>query len=262
MRAQWIAIGFVAGGAMVAALACFGGNVSAATSSPWPGPQGDTYASIAKLPDWSGYWAFYLKGGAADAAADAAGTDGGRVHLTPKYAKLRAEAAAAKAQENLSKCLPAGVPGVLEHRILFQYLFTPGQVTMLFEDGEIRRIHTDGRPHVPLEDQTESFMGDSIGHWEGNTLVVDTIGFPNGTLWQNYGVIATLNGHLVERMYRRDKTHMEIDSVLTDPDVYTQPYVTKYLYELSDIPITEEQCLAGNRDTGTSVDLTPPPLGE
>jgi hypothetical protein len=85
--------------------------------------------------------------------------------------------------------------------------------------------------------------------------------FPNGTLWQNYGVLATLKAHLVERMFRKDANHMEIDSVLTDPDIFTQPYVTKYLYELSDIPITEEECLAGNRDTGTSVDLTPPPLG-
>jgi len=239
-----------------------GANGAAVAATTWPGPQGDTYASIAKLPDWSGFWAFYLKGGAQQAAAVAAGTDHGLVHLTPAYAKLRAAASAAKAQENLSRCLPAGVPGVMLHRILFQYLFTPGQVTMLFEDGEVRRIHTDGRLHVALADQTESFMGDSIGHWEGNTLVVDTIGFPNGTLWQNYGVIATLKAHLVEHMFRKDANHMEIDSVLTDPDIFTQPYVTKYLYELSDIPITEEECLAGNRDTGTSVDLTPPPLGE
>jgi hypothetical protein len=223
---------------------------------------GHRYADLDKLPDWSGYWAFYLKGGAADAAADAAGRDGGRVHLTPKYQAIRADHAARKAQENLSYCLPAGVPGVLQHRILYEFLFTPGQVTMLFEDGEVRRIHTDGRPHMKLEDLSQSYMGDSIGHWEGNTLVVDTIGFPNGTLWQNYGVLATIKSHLVERIFRKDATHMEIDNVLTDPDIFIQPYEYKRLYELSDIPITEAQCQAGNRDTGTSVDLTPPPLGQ
>ncbi len=219
------------------------------------------YADLDKLPDWSGYWAFYLDGGARDSAEDAAGRDHGRVHLTPKYEAIRADHASRRAQENLSLCLPAGVPGVLQHRILYEFLFTPGQVTMLFEDGEVRRVHTDGRKHVALDDQTQSYMGDSIGHWEGNTLVVDTIGFPNGTLWQNYGVLATIKSHLVERMFRKDAGHFEIDSVLTDPDIFSQPYTYKRLYEISDIPITEAQCQAGNRDTGTAVDLTPPPLG-
>ena len=222
-------------------------------------PQGDSWSSIAQLPDWSGVWAFYLAGGGQAAAEDANGKDGGRVPLTPEYSKKRAAAAAAHAQENLSNCLPAGTPGVLQHRILFEYLFSPGRVTMLFEDGEVRRIYTDGRPHRNLKELNQSYMGDSIGHWEGQTLVVDTIGFPNGTLWQNYGVLATRNSHLVERMFRKDKGHMQIDNVLTDPAIFAKPYKYSRLYEVSTLPIYEAQCAQGNRDTGTSVDLTPPP---
>jgi hypothetical protein len=227
-----------------------------AGAAPLPGA---TWNSIAKLPDWSGVWAFYLAGGGQEAAEDANGNDSGRVKLTPEYSKKRAEAAAAHAQQNLSLCLPAGTPGVLTHRILFEFLFSPGRVTMLFEDGEIRRIYTDGRRHRELRDLKQSFMGDSIGHWEGNTLVVDTIGFPNGTLWQNYGVLATIDSHLVERIFRKDKNHMQIDNVLTDPTIFAAPYKYSRLYEMSSLPIEEAQCVQGNRDTGTSVDLTPPP---
>jgi len=261
------AIDLLARGVVAALL--LGSNAAAAT----PPQQGDTYASIAKLPDWSGYWAFFRDGIILPPGTKPPGPlpDGRGVRtggpmgepmfLTPKYAAIAADHARRRAQENLSYCLPAGVPGVLQHRIIYEFLFTPGRVTMMFEDGEVRRIYTDGRKHVPLADQTTSFMGDSIGHWEGNTLVVDTIGFPNGTLWQNYGVLATIKSHLVERIYRKDADHMEIDNVLTDPDIFARPYVYKRLYERSVIPITEAECLAGNRDTGTSVDLTPPPLG-
>lgn len=220
---------------------------------------GSTWNSIAKLPDWSGVWGLTLTGGGKEAAEDANGKDGGRVQLTPEYARIRAEAAAARAQQNLSKCLPAGTPGVLTHLILFEFLFTPGRVTMLFEDGEVRRIYTDGRPHKSLKDLKYSFMGDSIGRWEGNTLVVDTIGFPNGTLWQNYGVLATINTRIVERIFRKDKDTIQIDSVLTDPAIFTKPYKYSRFYRASPLPIEEFQCAAGNRDTGTSVDLTPPP---
>jgi len=196
-------------------------NATAAPSSP----QGDTYASIAMLPDWPGFWAYHRVWVSGHGAAP----DGGPMYLTPKYAAINADHMRRRAQQNVSFCLPAGVPGAMQHRLLFQVLFTPHLVTMLFEDGEIRRVHTDGRKHAPLAGQTESYMGDSIGHWERNTLVVDTIGFPNGSLWENYGVLATLKSHWVERMFRNPAGYLEVDSVLTDPEIFAQPHVYKRL---------------------------------
>lgn len=218
-------------------------------------PQGNTWDSIKQLPDWSGVWTNYRD---FNAGPNAAGQN--RLVLTPKYAEIEQKARQEKPQANLSTCLPAGATGVLQHAILHEYLFTPGRVTMLFEDGEVRRIHTDGRAHQALADLSQSFMGDSIGHWEGGkTLVVDTIGFPNGELFTNYGMRATKNTHLVERIFLNDQGRIQIDSVMTDPEIFAEPYVYSRQYQRTTLPITEPTCLQNNRDTGTEIDLTPPP---
>lgn len=219
-----------------------------------PSQQGDTWDSIKQLPDWSGVWTMYRDLGAGPNAAGQS-----RLVMTPRYAQLDAVSRAEKHQANLSTCLPAGATAVLQHAILHEYLFTPGRVTMLFEDGEVRRIHTDGRKHQALADLSQSFMGDSIGHWEGGTLVVDTIGFPNGELFTNYGLRATRNTHLVERIFLNDKGRIQIDSVMTDPEIFAEPYVYSRQYQRTTLPITEPTCQQNNRDTGTEIDLTPPP---
>jgi hypothetical protein len=223
-------------------------------------PQGNTRASIPRLPDWSGVWMLYLEGGAKEASEDSFGTDNGRVPLTPKYLQLRNAARAARAEDNMANCHPAGMPGILQHGVLHEYLFTPGMVTVLFDDGEVRRISTDGRPHRNLDEFTASYMGDSIGHWDGAALVVDTIGFPYGELFQNYGVRAALSTHMVERIFLKDHDHIEIDSVLTDPQIFTRPYSYTRLYQRSTLPMPEA-VLCNTRDNGVTLDLTPPPEG-
>jgi hypothetical protein len=160
----------------------------------------------------------------------------------------------------MANCRPAGMPGILEHGVLHEYLFTPGRVTVLFEDGEVRRIFTDGRPHRGLDELRDSYMGDSIGHWDGTTLVVDTIGFPNGELFQNHGVRATRDTHMVERIFLKDHDHIEIDVVLTDPQIFTRPYAYTRLNQRSMLPMPET-VLCNTRDNGVTIDLTPPPEG-
>jgi len=213
----------------------------------------------AALPDWSGVWVLSADSGGREASEDSFGTDNGRVPLTPKYQALRAAARAAKAQNSLSNCLPAGTPGVLQHGFLHEYLFTPGRVTVLVEDGEVRRIYTDGRAHQSVDDMRDSYMGDSIGHWDGSTLIVDTIGFPKGSLFQNHGLQATRHSHLVERIFRKGPDQLEIDSTLTDPEIFAQAYTYTRIYQRSTLPLTEPMCAQNNRDNGQTIDLTPPP---
>jgi hypothetical protein len=210
-------------------------------------------AAVPAFPDWSGVWE--LESGS-EAAADAAGaTD---LHLTPAFRKLQLDAKQRHGEGNMSTCLPAGATAILQHGVLFEFLITPGRVTMLFEDGEVRRIHTDGRQHLALEDLKQSFMGDSVGHWEGHVLTVETIGFPKGELWQNYGVRATLQTRLTERMQRQPDGRLQIESEMTDPAIFTQPYRYTRTYIQSELPLTEPVCAQNNRDTGTTMDLTPP----
>jgi hypothetical protein len=101
-------------------------------------------------------------------------------------------------------------------------------------------------------------MGDSTGHWEGKTLVVDTIGFPNGELWQNYGVRGTLNTHLVERISVNARGLLQIDNTIADPAIFIAPFAYTREYQRSPFAINEPVCAQNNRDTGGSIDLTPP----
>jgi hypothetical protein len=252
------------GGKYVAALflaAAFVLCGCAPKASPVAGaaPQSDSSGS-AKQPDWSGVWVLYLEGGAKEASEDSFATDAGRVPLTSQYVQLRAAARAARAEDNMANCRPAGVPGILNHGVLHEYLLTPGRVTVLFEDGEVRRIYTDGRAHLNPDELHKSYMGDSVGHWEGAVLVVDTIGFPYGELFQNHGLRATSNTRMVERIFLKDHDHLEIDAVLTDPQIFTRPYSFTRSYKRSTLPIPET-VLCNSRENGVTIDLTPPPEG-
>jgi hypothetical protein len=209
--------------------------------SAHPSAQGRNWASIARLPDWSGAWTL-MGGGRVQAEEAGRYPDNGRVPLTPRYQQLRREAADAHLQSSLSSCLPAGTPGILKHLVMHEYLFTPGRVTMMFEDGEVRRIHTDGRQHPPLKELSDSYMGHSIGHWDGKVLVVDTVGFPRGSLWKDFGMLATLNTHLVERIFLNEQGQIQIDSVISDPEVFATPYASTSTYQRSPWEMPEAGC--------------------
>jgi hypothetical protein len=218
--------------------------VAATPSSPWD--------AIKQLPDWSGVWV--LDRGWV-ASRDAYEND---IGLTPRFEAMRQQARAERRQANLSTCLAAGAHAVLQHATLFEILYAPGRVTMLFEDGEVRRVYTDGRAHTPLAELTESYMGSSIGHWEGDTLVVETIGWPLGELFQNYGVRGTINTKLQERIRLNDKGMLQFDNVLSDPEIFVKPWQVTREYKRSPLPMTEPSCVHNNRDNGTEIDLTPP----
>ena len=244
---------------LLACAAGGGGIARAQSANGYPGPQGDTLKSLEQLPDWSGTFALDVAGHQGSGYADEPNTPQGKaVPLTPKYEYLRAHANMAL-QPALASCLPAGVPGVMLHTILMEFLLTPGRVTMVFEDGEVRRIYTNLAHHPDLEAFDQSYEGSSIGHWEGNTLVVDTVSFPKGALFQNDPLTTTINSHYVERIFLRDHDHMEIDATLTDPAIFTRPYTTKLTYTRRPDDMVEPECAATSRDINGTIDLTPPP---
>ncbi len=132
----------------------------------------------------------------------------------------------------MKSCFPPGVPRIYLQRggplELFQ---VPGRVMMLFEyDHFVRQIFTDGRQHD--KDANPSWMGDSIGHWEGNTLVVDTVGFNDKTWLDQDGHPHSEQLHLIERIQRPSHDKMTVDVTIDDPKAYTRPWTSHMNFEL------------------------------
>ena len=206
------------------------------------------WAALAKLPDWNmGVWqidwaALFGAGGRPEPPA-----------LTPEYAaKLKAFQDGQKQGENVqnlnANCLPPGVPQIMQMPYPLEFLYTPGRVTIAIEtDSQVRRIYTDGRKHQDDPDLT--FNGDSIGHWEGDVLVADTIGLePHTDIAAGVGHSDQL--HIVERFRQTGPDKLEIATTITDPAVLTKPWtVTRPYLRHKDWQIQEYVCEQNNHDS-------------
>ncbi len=196
------------------------GDAAAATIDP--APMVHDWAGLADLPDWSGVWLPEL-------GNVGLGTGVTKPDWTPGAARLvgrlQALNKAGHPANPYTNCLPEGaVSQTLMTSNAEEYLFTPGRVTILGEaDGNrLRRIYTDGRQHSADPDLT--FNGESIGHWEGGTLVVDTIGIlPEVFIVLSNAVGIPNNGgmHLIEHI------SLTAPNTLTDDLVVIAPHVLK-----------------------------------
>ena len=128
-------------------------------------------------------------------------------------------------------CVPPGVPRIFLQPTPLQIVQMPGEVLILFEYDSMRRqIFTDGRQH----DTTlgPSWMGDSIGHWEGDTLVVDTVNFNDKTWIDRVGHPHSEALHVVERIRRTNHDHLQVAITIEDPKAYTKPWTAQLDYAL------------------------------
>jgi hypothetical protein len=231
---------FLAGSAPTA----FGAGPPDATA-----PIAKDWADLGKLPDWSGVWT-------PDIGDQNAQIRSNPTPWTPdvarQIAQLVAEEQAGRPKGLFVDCLPEGMPSwmLISHNAL-EILFTPGRVTMLGEsDGNrLRRIYTDGRPHPDDPDLT--FHGDSVGHWEGDTLVVDTKGvLPQSLIAVSEAVGVPNNGdmHIAERIRLKGPDILADELTITAPHVLTRPWTTTRLYNRNrgrDNDIVEGVCLQG-----------------
>jgi hypothetical protein len=128
-------------------------------------------------------------------------------------------------------CLPPGIPNVYTHAYPVEFLQVPGRAIMYFEyEHYVRQIFTDGRDHP--KDANPTWMGDSTGKWEGDTLVVDSTGFNDKTWLDVSGHPHSEALHMVERMRRVDHDTLMIDITIDDPQAYTMPLKTQRKYIL------------------------------
>jgi len=182
----------------------------------------EQYSKLAGLPNWSGVWA-------PDWSVNARNRQ-----LTPEYTPEAAAIVAAfeegqKRGENLqgqqANCVPPGVPGVMTQPYPIEFVFTPNAVYIITETySQVRRVYTDGRA-LP-EDPDPYFNGHSIGRWEGNTLVVETTGLnPQNVLVP--GIHATERTRIQERIWLEQPDKMLIETTISDPSLFTKPFVTR-----------------------------------
>jgi hypothetical protein len=216
--------------------------------NPPPAPQ--DWADIAKLPDWSGVWNPKIT----DQDAQV------KTNMPPWKPEIAAiikhqleEEKAGRPPPIVVNCLPEAMPAwmLISHNAL-EFLFTPGRVTILGEsDGNrLRRIYTDGRGHP--EESEPTFHGHSIGHWEGDTLVVETVDVKPQSMFavsEAAGVPNNGGMKIIERIHLAAPDILHFDMEIEAPKVLTKPWKTTRIWfrqRARKFDIVEGVCLEGN----------------
>ena len=147
-------------------------------------------------------------------------------------------------------CLPPGVPRYTGTPYPFQFIQLPDRVVILYEGAShmYRQIFMDGRKHS--QDPNPTWLGESIGTWQGNdTLVVDTVGF-NGRTWLDYvGHPSSEKLHVIEKFRRPDLMTLEYQATVEDPMMYTKPWTTDFRVKFRPgWDLLEYVCMENNKD--------------
>jgi len=210
-------------------------------------------SAFAKLPDWSGLWEWDVFTGLAD--GQQLSREGGRKAAAyfaatsptfnpawqPKYDQvLKSLAAAVAADPNLppsthTPCEAPAFPATARPGIL-EWLVMPEETALVTSLGSVRHIYTDGRAHPPKEELWPTKMGDSVGRWEGDTLVVDTVAtkpvlsqFVHGFFMISVPMSDQL--HFVERIRMVSHNEMQIQFTTDDPIALAKPMNVTLTYE-------------------------------
>jgi len=170
--------------------------------------------------------------------------------LTPRYLGIyqRMQADAARLAEGTATCEWPGMPTIMTYPYPFEILSTPGRITLLFEaESQVRRIFLNRATHLDPDDLDPSYNGDSIGHWEGRTLVIDTIGF--NARRPVRGLPHSEQMRIIERITPLDGNTIRNEMTITDPEAFTRPMVINVQYSRRpDWRIREYSCAENNRD--------------
>jgi hypothetical protein len=205
--------------------------------SAHPTPSGPAPRTPNGKPDFSGVWYAQRP------------VDPGTPEPLPWAQALLQERAANNAKDAPgAHCLPRGITNA---GALFPYRLvqTPTLLIMLFEDDipSHRQVFLDGRSHP--KDMDPKWMGHSVGRWEGETLVIDTVGFDDRSWLTAQGHPHTEKMHVIERFRRPDLGHLEIEFTIDDPATYAKPWIIK---RVSDLDTTDEVgeyvCSENNKD--------------
>jgi hypothetical protein len=189
-----------------------------------------------------------------------------RPSYTAEWAKRYAAIGARLAVGDVSgdptaRCLPPGMPRSLLFHYPVELLMTPGQVTVLTEyANEVRRIFTDGRKHPPEDEIEPTFRGHTVGHWEGKTLVAETIGLRDDTVINGSLAPHSDKMRVLERITMVNPNELKWEVTLDDPVAFTKPasFAIKLVRAAPDDEIREYVCLASTPEAERKFDKAPP----
>jgi hypothetical protein len=230
------------------AAAVFSPNLRAQTAGPSADAKKQDAQSSANAPDFSGAWAV-VGGSPSWDPSDPRGAKPEELSMTP-WAMARFKAARPPFGANATfdntndavqkYCDPPGITRLYSYPWQFKLIQTPDMVYILFEFTGVWRPVALNRDHPKDPDST--WMGDSIGRYEGDTLVVDTVGFNDKTWIDQVGHPHSDALHLIERFRRVDQDTLQVSVTFEDPKAYTKSFTGKKVFKLSHSPMEVTLC--------------------
>ena len=149
--------------------------------------------------------------------------------------------AVADTNDHIYQCLPPGTPRIYAHPAPFEIFQTSDRVMIVYEFQHlVRHVFTDGREHRP--DRLPTWMGESIGHWEGDFLVVETVTFNDETWIDRRGVPHSDQLRVVERIHRSDENELIVDITVEDVVAFTEPWTVRRVFDSVDWRLEESVC--------------------
>ncbi len=188
--------------------------------------------AYAKLPDWSGVWVgtgtlFDQSRGALNPNTNPNARDYPpfKPEWEAAYTKFLTDVVRqGKFTDPLSAAYPAGMPRMMTLPYGFQFVVSPEMVWVVHEHPDVRFIYTDGRAMPPADELWPTFDGYSLGHWEGDTLVVQTVSLKGYVPVDRTGLALSGQAKLTERIRKTSDTTMEDVITIEDPVSMTQPW--------------------------------------
>jgi hypothetical protein len=214
-------------------------------------------------PNWTGFW--IPPGGMLDVYRGPSGVTGVPAGNIPRprtdglqlkspykeqYEAVQAEAAKGPLPDPLALCFPPGMPRMMGMIYGMEILQTPNIISITSEwQAATRRVWMDLKSHPPAEELDDTYAGHSIGHWEGDTLVVDTVGVRKDVTLDQSRTPHSPKMHIVERFTQTGPGVLVDDMVVNDTDAFVAPIKQTRTYRYRpDLRLQEYTCLENNRN--------------
>jgi hypothetical protein len=195
-------------------------------------PGGSASVERAPLPDWRGFW--IAKGQTPDISGFPAPKPLNELYPLAGFDASWNEAARARlpflADPGSRKAAGWGYPMMMNSSAPMQFLITPDETLIVNMYREVRHIYTDGR-ELPAEvDRWATTWGDSVGRWEGDTLVIDTVSVRDPLRFFFFAPPLSEQAHYVERLRKTGPDRIEMQMTVEDPATLTAPWTIKLAY--------------------------------